>query len=545
VKFVGFKPESLFSPDPQVAQAAAGVIGDVLLESGLAPIPQNIPAGIGILNSFASGSLYQTGSAQDTLPNAGDFWNANLTLAWRLSEAVTLKSITGYVSTERTGQLDLDATPFQLITVGDFTDSRAWSEELQAAFKAGPLDGVAGAYYFDETGEDATFAAPLPLLSQFEGMPPLVVFDGVADNRSWALYGQANWHASDRLTITGGLRYTWDSKGLRSFNHTGFTQDRRLVVPTDPLTGLSTDPNAQCLIALDFQNVGPGRCEARLVNDYSALTWTGSASYQVTGDLLAYVKASRGYRGGGENLRGGSVSFAPFGPEYATQYEVGVKSTFWDRRAQLNAAAYYTDYSDIQITNIVTVVVNDNPITGTEILNAGKAHLGGIEVEGSVIPIERLTLGLVADWFHGKYTRYTYAGVDETTQPWGTPAYTVDILARYEIPLAFGSLTAQADYDWRDRAALSLGDITDCIPVGQTCVYDAARQVVWGPTVGLLSARLTLHLDAWNTDVSLWGRNLANDRYFLTQLGAIDTRIFNVGFVSDPLTFGVDLRKGF
>ena len=545
VKFVGFNPASLASPDPMLAQEAQGVIGDVLIESGILPIPQNIPQGIGILQSFAGGSLYRTGGAQDNVPNTGDFWNGALTLTYKLDDAVTLKSITGYVQTHRSGQLDLDATPFQLITAGDFTSSKAWSEELQALFKAGAVDGVAGAYYFDETGEDATFAAALPLLQEMQGLPPLVVFDGVADNRSWALYGQANWRATDRLTLTAGVRYTWDSKGLRSFNHAGDTETRQFVVPTDPGTGLSTDPASECLIALNLQNVAPGLCEAHLTNNYAALTWTGSASYQVTPDVQAYAKASRGYRGGGENLRGGSITFSPFGPEYATQYEVGAKSTFWDRRAQLNAAAYYTDYSNIQLTNIVQVVVNGEPITGTTISNAGKAHLEGVEVESAVSPIPRLTLGLTADWFHGKYTRYTYAGIDETTQPWGTPAYTVDLLARYEIPLAFGSIAAQADYDWRDRATLSLGDITDCTPVGQACVYNAAREVVTGPTVGLLSARVTLHLEAWKTDISLWGRNLTNDRYFLSELGPIDARIFNVGFVSDPLTFGVELRKGF
>jgi len=320
---------------------------------------------------------------------------------------------------------------------------------------------------------------------------------------------------------------------------------RQLIVPTNPLTGVSTAPGYSCIIAANLQNVAPGLCEANFVNKYSALTWTGSASYQFTDDILGYLKASRGYRGGGENLRGGALTFTAFLPEFATQYEVGLKSTFWDRRAQLNVAAFYTDYSNIQLSNIITVVVGGSAISGTTILNAGKANLEGIEVEGTVIPVDHLTLGVVADWFHGKYAKYNFGGVDETSQPWDAPNYTVDLLGRYEIPLSFGSIAGQADYFLRDRVPLSLGSVTACAPSGSSCVYDAAHQVVWGPTLGLLSARLTLHVDAWKADFSLWGRNLTDQHYFTSLLGAVDVRVFKAGYVADPLTFGVEVRKAF
>jgi iron complex outermembrane receptor protein len=549
VKLHDFNPASLQNPD--TAQTAGAVIADVLVESGLAPIPQNFPTGIGIFESFIGASPYRTGGTDDASPNRGHLFTGGLTLAYKLSDLLTLKSITGVVTTARSGRLDLDATPFAILPVQEYTQSTAWSEEAQALFRIGPVDGVAGAYFSRETGEDDTLASELSVL----GAPPFT-YDGVADNRSEAVFAQANWRVTDRLTVTGGLRYTWDSKGLRSFNHAGGGFARRFVVPTDPNPvgaggfpnpdyGLSTDPAYVCLIAPNLQNVAPGLCEAHFVNDYSALTWLGSASYQFSDQIMGYLKVSRGYRGGGENLRGGALTFAPYGPEFVTQYETGIKTTFLNARARLNAAAFYTDYTGIQLTNIITIQEpNGQALSGTTIDNAGAAHLEGLEVEAAAIPIQHLTLGVTADWFHGKYTRYTYAGVDETTQPWQAPDYDIDLLARIEIPLAVGDLALQADYYFQGRSPLSLGDITACIQTGSGCRYDAS-QVLWSHTEQLLSARITLHVQAWNTDFSLWGRNLTDQHYIVSVLGPIDSRVYNVAYYGDPLTFGLEVRKAF
>ncbi|HEY2481507.1 MAG TPA: TonB-dependent receptor, partial [Caulobacteraceae bacterium] len=264
VKLHDFNPASL--ENPATAQIAGAVITDVLIESGLAPIPQNFPTGIGILDSFIGGSPYRTGGTDDASPNRGHLFTAGLTLAYQLNDMLTLKSITGVATTARSGRLDLDATPFAILPVQEYTQSTAWSEEAQALFRVGRVDGVAGAYFSRETGEDDTLASELSVL----GAPPFT-YDGVADNRSEAVFAQANWRLTDRLTITGGLRYTWDSKGLRSFNHAGGTFARGLAVPTDPNAilpggfpnpdfGQSTNPAYVCLIAPNLQNVAPGLC---------------------------------------------------------------------------------------------------------------------------------------------------------------------------------------------------------------------------------------------------------------------------------------------
>ncbi len=71
------------------------------------------------------------------------------------------------------------------------------------------------------------------------------------------------------------------------------------------------------------------------------------------------------------------------GPEFVTQYEGGLKSTFLNARAWLNAAAFYTRYSGIQLTNIITIQEpNGQALSGTTIDNAGAAHLEGAGSRG-------------------------------------------------------------------------------------------------------------------------------------------------------------------
>jgi iron complex outermembrane receptor protein len=525
--------------NPATAQTAGAVIADVLVESGLAPIAANFPTGIGILNSYIGGNPYRTGGGEDSQPLTGHDFTGGFTVAYRFSDALTFKSITGVVQTDSRRFLDLDGTPFHLLPVGEFTTSTEWSEELQALVKAGPFDGVGGVYFSKENGEDNSHAGALGGL----GVAPFE-YDGVAQNNSTAVFGQANWHVTDRLTFTAGLRYTWDSKGLTSYNHSGGGFVEQFVVPTD-VAGNSTAAGYTCLIALNLQNVAPGQCEAHFVNKYSALSWLASVNYQFTDDTLGYFKVSRGYRGGGENLRGGALTFTPFGPEFATQYEVGLKTTFWDGRARLNAAAYYTDYSNIQLSNILTITVNGNSISGTTILNAAAASLRGLELEGTLIPIRHLTLGASINLFHGNYSNYNYGGVDETNQPWGGPKYTVDLLGRYELPTSYGSVALQADYYMQGRYAGSYGDITKCQGGGAPpCKYDSS-QVVYIGSRGLLNARVTVHLDAWKTDVSLWAKNLTNEQYITGLLGGLSSQVFNTAYVGDPRTFGVEFRKSF
>jgi iron complex outermembrane receptor protein len=165
---------------------------------------------------------------------------------------------------------------------------------------------------------------------------------------------------------------------------------------------------------------------------------------------MLYATASRGYRSGG-----GLVGNFPgtYDPEYIWNYELGLKSTFADGRVQFNAAAFWSDYSDIQ------VFIQD--IAGSRIENAAAATIKGIEIDAVAKPTDELTFNLGFSWLDATYDEYLTAG-SRAEEPPGlrqlggnrlnrTPEFTVALGAQYDWPLGAGILSARADFLWQDE----------------------------------------------------------------------------------------------
>ena len=103
------------------------------------------------------------------------------------------------------------------------------------------------------------------------------------------------------------------------------------------------------------------------------LTWLARASYDFSKDFLGYASVSTGYKSGG--LQDGGREY---GPEELTNYELGIKNTFFGGKVTWNNAVYYADFTDFQFSAPVT-----NP-DGTHSLatsNAEGAKVWGIESE--------------------------------------------------------------------------------------------------------------------------------------------------------------------
>ena len=100
--------------------------------------------------------------------------------------------------------------------------------------------------------------------------------------------------------------------------------------------------------------------------------------YQVTPDSLAYASVSTGFKSGGFNGRAQSDVFIAFGPERATTYEVGYKAELENHRVRLNAAAFLTNYDEIQTTlNVVDPVTG---VTTNVVANPADARIKGLEL---------------------------------------------------------------------------------------------------------------------------------------------------------------------
>ncbi len=172
-----------------------------------------------------------------------------------------------------------------------------------------------------------------------------------------ALFGEVTFAATDKLSFTGGARW--------------FNQDQELLLQQGNL--LQGDPSDAQLNYL-FNNE---------VKHYSQDDWVPklNATYQVNDDVMTYATYSEGFRSGGANaLRADSVLPEEYDPDKLKNYELGLKTEWFDSTLRFNAVAYYMQWDDIQIQ------VNDPTIFSLGIINFSQADIQGFEADTTWLP---------------------------------------------------------------------------------------------------------------------------------------------------------------
>jgi iron complex outermembrane receptor protein len=113
--------------------------------------------------------------------------------------------------------------------------------------------------------------------------------------------------------------------------------------------------------------------------------------WDMASNVMGYVKYSEAFKNGGfvmsPPVGGGLPNPFSFAPEFAEGYEIGFKSRLADNRLELNAAAYRTDYTNLQVTVFISAI--GRFIT----TNAAEAHTQGIEFDGRWLAGESFQLG--------------------------------------------------------------------------------------------------------------------------------------------------------
>jgi iron complex outermembrane receptor protein len=238
----------------------------------------------------------------------------------------------------------------------------------------------------------------------------------------------------------------------------------------------------------------------------------------------------KGYKTGGFNTRASTIDRfnAGFGEETLWSYEVGVKSQLLDNRVRFNVAAFTSKYRDIQIN----VQSDPSNIRLTDVLNAGRATVKGIEADLTVVPAKGLRLTANYGYLDAKYDKIIDAsGTDVSSQFRfvNAPKHSYSLDATYTSPnLGFGAIEANVNYAWQQKRYSSSNLSGGTYIIG---------------SYGLLNARLSL-VDipvAKSLRVGVFGRNLLDKEYYIAH--------FNVGvpgaIFGEPRTYGVDLTAEF
>ncbi|MEK9890552.1 MAG: TonB-dependent receptor, partial [Gammaproteobacteria bacterium] len=301
----------------------------------------------------------------------------------------------------------------------------------------------------------------------------------------------------------------------RARAHVRSDDDRELSVMQELLLGVE-DPRFACP-----DGSAPIARTCSESDDFTETTPRVIVDYELKDNVLIYGSWSKGYSSGGFNQDPG---LGRYEPEISKNWELGMKSTFYDRRLRLNLNAYHNSYDNQQLS-VARTIANQQVIV---ILNAQEATLYGFELELQAL-LGDWSITLSGGTTEGDYDKFEVQDVLLGPPPTftetvvtrdlsdnelvrGSP-YTASLGVGYTKGFSDGaSLTFDVGYAYRGR---QFNDID---------TQDVLRQDAYG----LLDARITWMLANGRTSFSLIGNNLTDKEYFSGAFG--DTGSARKGF---------------
>lgn len=322
----------------------------------------------------ADGTFPVTSNVYDTRAGLGDANSVetegfSLTAEWTVNDAVTLKSITAYREGETTTPIDFDALPQPDFDVPAIYMDDQFSQEFQLLYSGDRLNGLAGIYYLDGNASGA--------FDVILGGLGLTVFQGGDQTKeNFSVYGDFTYDLSDQWALTLGGRFTQDETTADVLRELWLGQGSGSF-------DASNTTSAFFVTQTNFQG---------LTRSDEEFTPRVSLSYKPNENLNLYATYAQGFKAGGFDPRARAdldplgLSEQGFGPESVDSFEVGAKGSFFDNTLNLNAAVFFAEYSDQQITVQSGADSDNDGINDTfvsSVFNAGESEYTGFELEGT------------------------------------------------------------------------------------------------------------------------------------------------------------------
>ncbi len=504
----------LFEPNDQLT--LLGQIEVIKDRSDPVPVINDTPAAAGQLATLfgfpgvGSGDpLDQAGIHSSQIVNLDDEQEVDVLGAYLNAEYQlenhTLHGSLGYREQESRLPNEYLGTPYESFFAASRDDDR---ETFQAEVRlASELDGnfnyVAGLFYqtndvefcvLQQLGLLEFFGSAIP--GVLDNQNPLLLCNK-QDAEAFAAFADVNLDLTEKFTLGLGVRFTNEEKD--------YTAREGLPVQFIFPGGVFGEP-------LDGQNFSLASAFVqRDDEDWSEPTWRITGSYQFNNDVFGYLTVSRGFKSGGYNDQAGSGGFANFpvqayDPEFATNYEIGVKSSLAEDRVRLNATYFHVNYEDFQRSTVVSVP--GTAFQETRTFNAAEVDAQGLELELTALLAENLTLRANIGWLDTEYNKFVldrnfdgiledFSGRDVVR----SPELTAGIDLTYEQALDIGRIVYNINYLYEDENTYYYND-----DIGEA--FDTILE-----ERNILGASAT-----WNSlddkyYVSVFGKNLTDDRY--------------------------------
>lgn len=445
-----------------------------------------------------------------SLPNRNtvETQGASLKLTWDINDSWQFKSISSQRKGETYTSIDFDGTAVNTFDVPAVYDDEQLTQEFQFNYAGDGFNVVSGLYYF---AGDACGAFDVIL-----GLAGITLENGgCVETKSYSAYTQASIELSDSWSLNLGGRYTTDEKDAEVYRHI--------------FAGAKFPQDSATPIAIQSDFVGD--------ENWSEFSPHIGVQYQFNDDVMAYGSFTSGFKSGGFDMRANQAANPsanePFDPETVNSYELGVKSTLLNSRLRLNAALFYNDYQDMQVTVQRSVGISD---FASQVVNAGESKMLGFELESTVALTENLSLVGVLGYIDAEFVQV------ETFDP--TLGQTVDVSDLWVIsntPKLSANLTLSFSHDigdWSSKWSVN-GVYRD-----DTHIFELPSDILDQDSYALFNASVVLASQDDRWLFGLHGKNLANKEYRVAGY-SFPATFDNAGNLVAPGLGGEDTVTGF
>ena len=459
--------------------------------------------------------------------------------------SLTVKSITGYRKSNTFDNLDLLGLGNGAGAFVSNYRQHQFSEELQVSGKTGNLQYIFGGIYFREAGDENSRSAI------FYNSP----FATGGDNTfasfvstSKGLFAQLYYNVTDTVRLTGGIRYTWDTRSI----------DRQGTTPFLPRPGQAVNcqagPNAGKPAPTGMQAPNGG-CHNAESAKFSYPAWTAGIDVKISPDIFIYAKTSGASNSGGFNSRPVPPPFSSsFRPESVRDVEAGFKGEFFDRHLRTNLAVFHAWQNDVQrIINTTFVDASGATRLTQFVSNAGKARTYGFEFEGTVVPWQGMEVGTAVAYLHAKYaagSRFenqivngATVSVDRSGEPiTQAPKWTANVSLTQTLDVGSGELRLHGDYSY---IASRYYDFFTTGNPAQAAAVAIANEASRVRAYGLLNLQATYTFKDPAIEVTVWGKNVGNKANFTNVFNSYTGLGATVQFQGAPRTYGATVKYSF
>jgi len=470
--------------------------------------------------------------------------------------SLTVESITAYQSLVQNYNFDWDSTALTLISseIRDLgvnqisqelrVHGSAWDERVQWT--------LGGFYLREKSWGPPSHSEGVIVEFEFQEGRPLFPLEGIVEGYSHfnhqtaAAYLFGSLEPIDRLHLNAGFRFGWEQKDLLSYSETDLSG--YISGTWFPLPVFDGKYNIFGAIEILAEN------GSEVTNSWTAPTGNFNITYDITDDAHVYAGYQRGFSSGGYNFISNDELGTPnaFEPETLDGVEVGIKTTWLDRRLVVNLNYFWNYYHDMQVRiNEATQQGVDDQLFGlrTVVRNAGNAWLQGVELETSYMPVDDLILVGNLGLTFPNYQNFQLLNEELTREASSrdpvtgemnivpiyddlsdndfvnTPEINFSLLASYTWAISGDfELTPSADYGYQSKVYFDVRNTEELSEGGY----------------GLLNFRLALDILRTDTTVMLWMKNSLDERYLT---GGMGFGSYVSRYYGPPRTYGITITQ--